>query len=157
VFFTLNVSNCIVAGRISRGISAFSAEIVMKKPISIMVVLMLSGPVYARGNKPHIVVFDKVLGMPVITIHTSEGRKRFVLDTGSAISSMDINRDKALNLSVAGKQFTVQFRPTQTEVFFKFEALLPPTEHVDGILGSDFMRHFRHVTFDFNGCLVSFD
>jgi hypothetical protein len=95
--------------------------------------------------------------MPVITIHTSEGKKRFVLDTGSAISSMDINCDKALNLSVAGKQFTVQFRPTQTKVFFEFEALLPPTEHVDGILGSDFMRHFRHVTFDFNGCLVSFD
>jgi len=129
----------------------------MKKPISIMVALMLSGPVYARGNKPHTVVFDKVLGMPVITIHTSEGKKRFVLDTGSAISSMDINSDKGLNLSIAGKQFTVRFRPTQTEVFHEFEALLPPTEHVDGILGSDFMRHFRHVTFDFNDCLVSFD
>jgi hypothetical protein len=129
----------------------------MKQPISIMVALMLSGPVHARGNKPRTVVFDKVLGMPVITIHTSEGKKRFVLDTGSAISSMDINSDKGLSLSIAGKQITVRFRPTQTEVFHEFEALLPPTEHVDGILGSDFMRHFRHVTFDFNDCLVSFD
>jgi hypothetical protein len=129
----------------------------MKKPLSVMVALMLSGPVYAGGNKRHTVTFDELLGMPVITIHTSAGKKRFVLDTGSAISSMDINSDKGLNLSIAGKQFTVRFRPTQTKVFHEFEALLPPTEHVDGILGSDFMRHFRHVTFDFNDCLVSFD
>jgi hypothetical protein len=129
----------------------------MKKPFSLMVAFMLSAPVYAGGNKHHTLTFDKVLGMPVITIHTSQGTRRFVLDTGSVISSMDINRDKELGLSVAGRQFTVRFRPTQTEVFHEFEALLPPTEHVDGILGSDFMRHFRHVTFDFNGCLVSFD
>ena len=129
----------------------------MKKPLCIMVALVLSGPVYAGGNKPHTLTFDEVLGMPVITIHTSQGKKRFVLDTGSVISSMDINRDKELNLSVAGKQFTVRFRPTQTKVFHEFEAMLPPTEHVDGILGSDFMRHFRHVTFDFKGCLVTFD
>jgi hypothetical protein len=129
----------------------------MKKPLCIMVALVLSGPVYAGGNKPHTLTFDEVLGMPVITIHTSQGKRRFVLDTGSVISSMDINRDKELNLSVAGKQFTVRFRPTQTKVFHEFEAMLPPTEHVDGILGSDFMRHFRHVTFDFKGCLVTFD
>jgi len=129
----------------------------MKKPFSLMVAFMLSAPVYAGGNKHHTLTFDKVLGMPVITIHTSQGTKRFVLDTGSVISSMDINSDKDLNLSVAGKQFNERFRPTQTSVFHEFEALLPPTEHVDGILGSDFMRHFRHVTFDFNGCLVSFD
>ena len=129
----------------------------MKQPISIMVALMLSGPVYARGNKPHKLTFDEVLGMPVITVHTSQGKRRFVLDTGSVISSMDIDSDKELNVSVGGKQFTVRFRPTQTEVFHQFETLLPPTEHVDGILGSDFMRHFRHVTFDFKSSLVSFD
>jgi hypothetical protein len=129
----------------------------MKKPLCIMVALMLSGPVYAGANKHHTIIFDEVLGMPVITIHTSQGKKRFVLDTGSAISSMDLERDKELKLSVAGKQFSVRFRPTQTIVFHEFEAMLPPTEHVDGILGSDFMRHFRHVTFDFKGCLVTFD
>lgn len=62
-----------------------------------------------------------------------------------------------LDLSVAGKQFTIRFRPTQTEMFREYEALLPPTQHVDGILGSDFMRHFRHVVFDFKDSLVSFD
>ena len=129
----------------------------MKKPLSIVVALMLSGPVYAGGNKPHTLSFDEVLGMPVVTIPTSQGKKRFVLDTGSVVSSMDINSDRKLNLSVAGKQFTVLFRPTQTIVFHEFEAMLPPGEHVDGILGSDFMRHFHHVTFDFQSCLVSFD
>ena len=74
----------------------------MKKPLSIMVAFMLSVPVYAGGNKHHTLTFDKVLGMPVITIHTSQGTKRFALDTGSVISSMDINSDKDLNLSVAG-------------------------------------------------------
>ncbi len=129
----------------------------MKRPLSIMVAFLLSSPAYPRGNKPHTFIFEEVLGMPVVTIQTAEGKRRFVLDTGSVISSMDITRDKELNLSVAGKQFTVRFRPTQTQVFHQFETLLPPTEHVDGILGSDFMRHFRRVTFDFKGCLVSFE
>jgi hypothetical protein len=31
-----------------------------------------------------------VLGMPVITVETSQGKRRFVLDTGSNISTMDI-------------------------------------------------------------------
>jgi hypothetical protein len=39
--------------------------------------------------------------------------------------------------------------PTQTDVFDYFEAMLPPTERVDRILGSDFMRHFCRVSFDF--------
>jgi hypothetical protein len=129
----------------------------MKRPLSIMVAFLLSSPVYPGGNKPTTVTFEEVLGMPVVTIQTAEGKRRFVLDTGSVISSMDIERDKELNLTIAGKQFTVRFRPTQTKVFHEFEALLPSTEHVDGILGSDFMRHFRHVTFDFNGRLVSFE
>jgi hypothetical protein len=129
----------------------------MTKPLGIVVALMLSTPLYARGNKPKPVNFDVLVGMPVITVQTAEGKRRFVLDTGSVISSMDIKTDKELNLSVAGKQFSVRFRPTQTRVFLQFESLLPPTEHVDGILGSDFMRHFRHVTFDFNGRLVFFD
>jgi hypothetical protein len=134
-----------------------SGGVFMKKPLSILVAFMLSGPVYAGRNKPHTLIFDDVLGMAVITIRTSQGKKRFVLDTGSVVSSMDINRDKELKISVAGKQFTVRFRPPQTKVFYDFEALLPPTEHVDGILGSDFMRHFRRVTFDFHDGLVSFD
>jgi hypothetical protein len=131
--------------------------LIMKMPLSIVVAFVLTSPVYAGGDKHHTLTFDKVLGMPVVTIRTSQGNRRFVLDTGSVISSMDINRDKELELRVAGREITVRFRPTQTKVFREFEAMLPPTERVDGILGSDFMRHFRHVTFDFNGCLVSFD
>jgi hypothetical protein len=129
----------------------------MKRPWSILVALVLSSPVSAGGNKQMTLSFDVWFGMPVITIQTSQGEKRFVLDTGSAISSMDIKRDKELNVSVAGKQFTVRFRPTQTKVFYEFEALLPPSKHVDGILGSDFMRHFRHVDFNFKDCVVTFD
>ena len=129
----------------------------MKKALSIVIVLMLSNPLYAGRSKPTILILDEVLGMPIISIRTSQGERRFVLDTGSAISTMDIKTDKELILSVAGKQFALRFRPTQTEVFHEFEALLPPTEHVDGILGSDFMRHFRHVIFDFNGGLVIFE
>ena len=129
----------------------------MKKPLSVMVAFILSAPLYAGGKKPHTLTFDEVLGMPVVTLHTSQGKRRFVLDTGSVISSMDIEQDKELKLIIAGRNFSVRFRPTQTIVFHQFEALLPPTEHVDGILGSDFMRHFRHVTFDFNNCVVSFD
>jgi len=78
----------------------YSARAVfMKKPLCVVVALLLSGPVYAGGNKRHTVTFDELLGMPVITIHTSAGKKRFVLDTGCAISSMDISSDKGLNLS----------------------------------------------------------
>jgi hypothetical protein len=128
----------------------------MREFLSIMVALMLSGPLYAGRRKPQTLIFDEVLGMPIITIQTSQGKKRFVLDTGSNISTMDVKTEKELSLSVAGKQFTVRFKPTQTPVFHEFEATLPPTERVDGILGSDFMRHFRHVVFDFKNSLVSF-
>ena len=129
----------------------------MKKALSIVVVLMLSRPLYAGRSKPTTLIFDEVLGMPIIRIRTSQGERRFVLDTGSSISTMDIKTEEELILNVAGKQFTLRFRPTQTEVFHEFEAALPPTEHVDGILGSDFMRHFRHVIFDFRGSLVTFE
>jgi hypothetical protein len=129
----------------------------MKRPWSILVALVLSSPVCAGGNKQMTLSFEVWFGMPVITVQTSQGEKLFVLDTGSAISSMDIKRDKELNVSVAGKQFTVRFRPTQTKVFYEFEALLPPGKHVDGILGNDFMRHFRHVDFNFKDCVVTFD
>jgi hypothetical protein len=70
---------------------------------------------------------------------------------------MNARTAKKLSLSVAGKRFTLQIEPTQTQVFDDFEAKLPPAQRVDGILGSDFMRHFRHVVFDFKGSLVSFD
>jgi len=130
----------------------------MNKPLSVVLAfIFLSGPLYARGNKPRTLVFDELLGMPVITVQTSQGKRRFVLDTGSVISSMDIRADQELKVSVAGQRFTVRFRPTQTEVFHQFEALLPSTEHVDGILGSDFMRHFRYIRFNFKDCLVTFE
>lgn len=129
----------------------------MKKLLSIILAFGLSTPLAAGGDKRSTVIFEEVLGMPIITVHTSQGKKRFVLDTGSAISSMDIDIDRELTVSVGGKRFQVRFRPTQTKVFHEFEALLPPGEQVDGILGSDFMRHFRHVSFDFNGSLVSFE
>ena len=125
--------------------------------ISMVVALMLSGELYAGRAKSKTLVFDEVLGMPIITVQTSQGKRRFVLDTGSNISTMDIRKETDLSLSIAGKRFTIRFRPTQTEMFHAFEALLPPTQHVDGILGSDFMRHFRHVVFDFKDSLVSFD
>jgi hypothetical protein len=80
-----------------------------------------------------------------------------VLDTGSNISTMNLKTEETLRLSVAGKGFALQFKPTQTHMFDEFEAMLPRTERVDGILGSDFMRHFHHVVFDFKGSLVSFD
>jgi hypothetical protein len=129
----------------------------MKKALATMVALMLSGPLCEGRRKPKTLIFDEVLGMPIITVQTSQGKRRFVLDTGSNISTMNIAREQDLSLNVAGKQFRVRFRPTQTEMFHEFEAMLPPTEHVDGILGSDFMRHFHHVAFDFNGCLVSLE
>jgi hypothetical protein len=130
----------------------------MKKPLSLIAVLLtIASSLHASQKELKTLVFDDVLGMPVITVHTSQGTKRFVLDTGSNISTMDIATEKKLKLRLAGKQFTVRFKPTHTEVFRKFEAMLPPAEHVDGILGSDFMRHFHHVTFDFKGSLVSFE
>jgi hypothetical protein len=128
----------------------------MRKPLAI-VALLLSSPLCAGRRKPNILTFDEVLGMPIITVQTSQGKRRFVLDTGSSISTMNIARDQDLTLHVAGKQFKVRFRPTQTEMFREFQAMLPPTEHVDGILGSDFLRHFHHVAFDFNGCSVSLE
>jgi hypothetical protein len=130
---------------------------VMKRALAVLAALMLSSPLCAARHKPETLIFDEVLGMPIITVQTSQGKRRFVLDTGSSISTMDIERDQELRLSVAGKQFDLRFRPTQTEIFHEFEAALPPTEHVDGILGSDFMRHFHHVSFDFKGCLVSLE
>jgi hypothetical protein len=129
----------------------------MKRPLSVMLAFMLSAPFCHGGKKPCTLTFDELLGMPVVTLRTSQGKRRFVLDTGSVISSMDIDSDKELNVIVGGKSLRVRFRPTHTIVFHEFEAMLPRTEHVDGILGSDFMRHFRHVTFDFNNCVVSFD
>jgi hypothetical protein len=129
----------------------------MKKPLSIIFALMLSSPLYASRRKPRTLIFDEVLGMPIVTIQTSQGKRRFVLDTGSSISTMDVETEKKISLSVAGKQFTVRFEPTQTYVFHQFQAMLPPTEHVDGILGSDFMRHFRHVIFDFRDGLICFE
>jgi len=130
----------------------------MKKTLAVVFTLMLSSPLCAGRRKPTTTVnFDEVLGMPVITVETSQGKRRFVLDTGSNISTMDIKTEKELGLSVAGKQFKVRFRPTQTEMFREFEAMLPPEEHVDGILGSDFMRHFHHVAFDFKGGSVSLE
>ena len=129
----------------------------MRKFLSIAMALALTAPLYAGRSKPQTLPMDELLGMPIITVQTSLGKRRFVLDTGSNISTMNIRTEKDLLLEVAGKQFTVRFRPTQTEVFHKFEALLPPSEHVDGILGSDFMRHFRHVVFDFQGGIVSFE
>jgi hypothetical protein len=130
----------------------------MKSSFRLTFALLLSGSLYAAGpHKPITIVFDNVLGMPVITIQTSQGKRRFVLDTGSNISTMNLKKEKALCVSVAGKKFTQRFKPTQTQVFDEFRAMLPSTEHVDGILGSDFMRHFRHVIFDFRGSLVSFD
>jgi hypothetical protein len=129
----------------------------MKKSLSLIVALMMSSTLYAGGRKPKTVIFDTVLGMPVITIQTSQGKRRYVLDTGSNISTMNVKKEKKLSVRVAGKQFTQRFRPTQTDVFDRFQAMLPPTERVDGILGSDFMGHFHHVTFDFQGRLVSFE
>jgi hypothetical protein len=130
---------------------------VRKEYLTLISVLMLSSFLYAGRPKPKTLVFDEVLGMPVITIQTSQGKRRFVLDTGSNISTMDVKTEKALTLRLAGKQFIVRFEPTQTDVFDEFKAMLPPTQHVDGILGSDFMRHFRDVTFDFRDRLVSFE
>jgi hypothetical protein len=141
----------------SGGTAFRAAGCVMTKPLSLSVALTLSGSLYGSRRKPKTLVFDEVLGMPIISIQTSQGKRRFVLDTGSNISTMDVKTQKKLRVSVAGKQFTVQFKPTQTHVFDEFEAMLPPAERVDGILGSDFMRHFRRVTFDFKGCLVSFE
>lgn len=129
----------------------------MKKSLLLIAALMLSSPLYAARRKPKTFVFDEVIGMPIITIQTSEGKRRFVLDTGSNISTMDIKTEKKLRLLVAGKQFTMRFEPTQTGVFQEFKAELPPTERVDGILGSNFLQHFRHVTFDFKDRLVSFE
>jgi hypothetical protein len=129
----------------------------MRRPTGLIVALMLCGSLCSARSKPKKVNFDEVLGMPVITVQTSRGRKRFVLDTGSSISTMDVKTEKTLSVSVAGKRFTVRFKPTQTEVFDEFRAMLPPTERVDGILGSDFMRHFHHVVFDFKGSLISFE
>jgi hypothetical protein len=129
----------------------------MKCVLTTVVALMMTSPLYAGRHKPKTLNFDEVLGMPIITIRTSQGDRRFVLDTGSNISTMDVKTERELILSVAGKQFTVRFKPTQTPVFREFEAMLPPTEHVDGILGSDFMQHFRHVTFDFKDSWVSFE
>ena len=130
---------------------------VMKRALAILAALMLSSNLCPARHKPKTLIFDEVLGMPIITVQTSQGKRRFVLDTGSNISTMDIEGEQELKLSVAGKQFKLRFRPTQTEMFHEFEASLPPTEHVDGILGSDFMRHFHHVSFDFKGCLVSLE
>jgi hypothetical protein len=134
-----------------------TARINMNKALSIVLIIVAADPLSAAGRKPHTVLIRELLGMPVLTIQTSEGARRFVLDTGSNISTMNIKEEKNLTLRVAGKEFTLRFRPTRTDVFREFEALLPPDEHVDGILGSDFMRHFRHVSFDFNGSLVSFE
>jgi hypothetical protein len=134
-----------------------TAQITMNKAFSIVLIIVATDPLYAGGRKPHTVLIRELLGMPVLTIQTSEGARRFVLDTGSNISTMNIKAEKELRLRVAGKEFTLRFRPTRTEVFHEFEALLPPGEHVDGILGSDFMRHFRRVSFDFEESLVSFE
>ena len=127
----------------------------IKRALAILAALVLSSPLGAARHKPETLTFDDVLGMPIITVQTSQGKRRFVLDTGSNISTMDIEIEQELRLNVAGKQFNLRFEPTQTEMFHEFEASLPPTEHVDGILGSDFMRHFHHVSFDFKGSLVS--
>jgi hypothetical protein len=143
-----------------KGVKAMKAKInvyLMKRSLSLIIALMLPGLLYAGGHKPKTLLFDEVLGMPIITVRTSQGKRRFVLDTGSNISTMDVATEKELTLSVAGKRFRLRFRPTQTEVFHQFKALLPLTERIDGILGSDFMRHFRHVSFDFKGFMVSFD
>jgi hypothetical protein len=129
----------------------------MKKRLTLMMVLVFSNPLYAGRRKPATLIFDEVLGMPILTVQTSQGKRRFVLDTGSNISTMNIKTEKKLTISLAGKRFTVRFEPTQTDVFGEFEALLPPDKSVDGILGSDFMRHFRHVNFDFKDRLVSFE
>ena len=129
----------------------------MNKSLSLIVALMLTSPVYAGRHKRKTLNLDDALGMPVVTLQTSRGRKRFILDTGSNISTMNVKAEKKLSVSVAGKQFTVRFKPTQTTEFDKFEAMLPPPKHVDGILGSDFMRHFHNVRFDFKGGLVSFE
>ena len=130
----------------------------MKKTLAVAFALMLSSPLYAGRRKPKTtLIFDGVLGMPIVTVETSQGKRRFVLDTGSNISTMDIKAEKELILSVGSKQFKVRFRPTQTVEFREFEASLPPEEHVDGILGSDFMRHFHHVAFDFGGSSVSLE
>ena len=129
----------------------------MKRALALLAALMLSSPLSAARHKPETLIFDEVLGMPIITVQTSQGKRRFVLDTGSNISTMDIEIEQELRLNVAGKQFNLRFKPTQTEMFHEFEASLPPTEHVDGILGSDFMRHFHHVSFDFKGSLVSLE
>ena len=129
----------------------------MRKALTIIAAIALSTSLDAAPHKPITVSFQEVMGMPIITVRTSQGKRRFVLDTGSAISTMDILEARELSLSVGNKQFKVRFLPTQTPVFREFEAALPSTEHVDGILGSDFMRHFRQVSFDFNHGLVSFE
>ncbi len=129
----------------------------VNKAVILMVALTTSGSLYAGGRKTKIIIFDEVIGMPIVSIKTSDGKKRFVLDTGSNISTMNIRAEKSLSVSLAGKQFTLKFEPTQTEVFNRFQAMLPPSERVDGILGSDFMRHFHRVTFDFKGSMVSFE
>lgn len=129
----------------------------LEKPLTLIVALILPGSLYPAPRNSKTLVLDEVLGLPIIAVHTSQGEKRFVLDTGSNISSMNVKTAKKLELRVAGKHFTVRFEPTQTKVFDDFESLIPATERVDGILGSDFMRHFRRVVFDFKGCLVSFN
>jgi hypothetical protein len=130
----------------------------MKSSLRLTFALLLASSLYAAGpHRPITIVFDNVLGMPVITIETSQGKRRFVLDTGSNISTMNIKKEKALSVSVAGKKFTQKFKPTQTQAFDEFRAMLPSAEHVDGILGSDFMGHFHRVIFDFRGDLVSFE
>jgi hypothetical protein len=133
------------------------ARIPMNKALSIVLIIVATDPAYAGWIKPHTVLVRELMGLPVLTIQTSEGARRFLLDTGSNISTMDIQEEKDVTLRVAGKKFTLRFRPTRTEVFRKFEALLPADEHVDGILGSDFLHHFRRVSFDFEESLVSFE
>jgi hypothetical protein len=73
---------------------------------------MLSRSLYASRREPKTLVFEEVLGMPVITIQTSQGKRRFVMDTGSNISTMDGKAERELRLRVAGKNFTVRFKPT---------------------------------------------
>jgi hypothetical protein len=132
-------------------------QIFMSKALSIVLVIVVTEPLCGGWSRPHTLFIRELMGLPVLTVQTSEGARCFLLDTGSNISTMDIQEEKDLTLRVAGKKFTLRFRPTQTAVFRKFEALLPPGERVDGILGSDFMHHFRRVSFDFEESIVSFD
>jgi hypothetical protein len=117
--------------------------------VTVVIVGLLSPLGLRAAELLHVEIdFRPVYSLPVVELATSQGKLRLVVDTASNFTSL-LRAPKCLRVRLAGQEIHLHPVPIQTSEFAGFNAALPASDQVDGLLGEDFFRRFEVVRFDF--------